>query len=128
MKSYQIKMANIKSGNLNIEVSKNPENRGWFLGNFIKKDYFFNNNDFEIKWAVHKKGHFEEGHFAKSTAKTLVVLIKGKILTEFHNPEKKSITLSKCGDFLCYDAHEIHHNTKILEDSIVLAIRWPSKR
>jgi hypothetical protein len=40
----------------------------------------------------------------------------------------ESITLEKQGEYVSYDASEVNHSALALEDSIVLAIRWPSLR
>ncbi|NOY14864.1 MAG: signal peptidase I [bacterium] len=117
----------IKSGNLDEKIKDHPETKGWLVGHFVKFDPFFKTNDLEVKWAVHHKGDIKPGAIAKSTAKTLVILIKGKFAVRFPDLGKE-IILSKTGDYLAYDASKVMHTAESLEDSVLITIRWPSKR
>ena len=115
------------SGNLYDKVKKEPETKEWFIGHFIKKGSIFHSNNFEVKWGVGKKGEFKKGLSSKKSAKTIGILIKGKLSMRF--PEtKKEVIMSKVGDYVIYDACEVWHETEALEDSTIITIRWPSKR
>ncbi len=120
-------MSTIKSGNLNKKIADHPETEGWLVGHFMNSDPFFKTNDFEVKWAVHSKGDIKHGAFTEITAKTIAILIKGKFVVRFPDLGKE-VVLSKTGDYVAYNAYEVLHSAESLEDSIVLAIRWPSKR
>ena len=113
-------------GNLNSDKALYERSRGWFIGHFAKEK-FFRTDDFEVKWAVHKKGEVKKGLKAKTSAKTIVILLKGSLITHF--PELGvSYKLEEFGDYLVYDAGEVKHITEFPEDSVSLVIRWPSRR
>jgi len=120
-------MPTIKSGNLNNQIKIAPEKNGWVVGHFIKEDEFFHNDNFEIKWVVHHKGDIKHGEVAKSSARTLVVLIYGKFVVRFPDLGKE-IALTTQGDYLAYDAAEIYHSAEAFADTLLIVIRWPSKR
>lgn len=120
-------MFNIQNGNLNKRVKDDQSTGGWVIGHFLSDNDFFKSDDFEVKWAVHTKGEIKDGVIAASVAKTIVILINGRFKLSFPN-ENKEVILSKQGDFVSYDAHEVLHSGEAMEDSTVLVIRWPSKR
>ena len=97
------------------------------MGHFLDFDPFFKTDDLEIKWAVHAKGYAKPGLIAKKTVKTITVLIRGKFVVRFPEINKK-VVLSKMGDYLAYDASEVSHISESPEDSVVIVVRWPSKR
>lgn len=117
-------MSSIIVGNLEEERAKNPKRRGWFIGHFIEPDSVFKNNDFEVRWGVHKKGPERAIPAMHKKAKTISILVKGRFAIRF--PKKnKEVILSKVGDFVFFDA-KIYHTSEALTDSIILTIRWPS--
>jgi len=117
-------MNSIISGNLSEDEYKGPEKRGWFIGHFIEKGSVFNSNDFEVKWGNHRKGCGRSVPALNTSAKTISILIKGKLAIRF--PEKnKEIILSKIGDFSFHNAG-IYHTSEALDDTVVITIRWPS--
>lgn len=116
-------MESIISGNLSKENKKSPEKRGWFIGHFIDKEPF-RTQDLEVNWGVHKKGDQKTFLAKNSKAKTLCVLIKGKMTISF--PEKnKEIKLVKQGDF-AYWGNNVAHTWKSLTNSVCVVVRWPS--
>ncbi len=83
----------------------------------------FKNSAFELKWATHKKGEKKSSIGINAKAKTLAILISGKIRYVF--PQKEHI-LAKQGDFVYWGA-EVPHSWESIEDNTVtLSIRWPS--
>ena len=114
-------------GNLNEKVEKHPQTRGWFLGNFMTFDLDFLSNDLEIKWAHHKKGEIKVGLFAQEETKTLTILISGKCVIDFPEKKKKA-ELSRLGDYVYYDASSSEHTDYVLEDSLMIVVRWPSRK
>ncbi|PIY97184.1 MAG: signal peptidase I [Candidatus Kerfeldbacteria bacterium CG_4_10_14_0_8_um_filter_42_10] len=120
-------MNKLITGNLDQQVSSHPETGGWFLGCFMDKYPDFLSDDVELKWVRHKKGDKKPGLLAATETKTLVILINGKFLIRFTEPNKE-ITLLKQGDFVFYDASQTSHESEALEDSLLLVVRYPSKR
>jgi hypothetical protein len=121
-----MKNPNIEQGSLNDKSRDNPKRRGWFIGSFIDDNEFLKTNNFEVKWGVHLKGEAKSRVISETSAKTISILISGSFLIKF--PEiKQEILLSKTGDFVTYDAHEVYHGWECIEDGIVLTIRWPSR-
>ena len=112
-------MKQISSGNvkpLNI-------GRGWFLGQFVDQRSPFHNRSFELKWAKQKKGEKSKDSKKNKRARTLTVLIYGKI--RFVLGRDKTIILSREGDFLFFDKN-VFHSYEIMKDSLAIVVRWPS--
>jgi hypothetical protein len=120
-------MDKIVSGNLDTEVSSHPETKGWFVGSFMDKYPDFKSDEVELKWAKHAKGDIKPGLLADSTTKTFVILIGGTFVVRFPDINTESL-LSKQGDFVFYDASYKRHEAEALEDSLLLVVRWPSKK
>jgi hypothetical protein len=116
----------ISTGNLNSKVKEHPITRGWFLGHFVKDDEFLHNEEFELKWAVYEKGYVHHGAVHPSTAKTIVVLIKGSYSMNFPHLDDP-VVLREVGDYVAYDAYEVHNEGTALDDCTLLFIRWPSR-
>ncbi len=113
-------MGKIINGNLNDKSNS----RGWFIGHFLEDNSIFKNKEFEVKWGKHPKGEKKFQVAANKIAKTIGILIEGKIELNFPK-NKKKILLSKQGDFIFFD-EKIFHTFEALEDSIIIVIRWPS--
>lgn len=112
-------MEKLKTGNLNKEQSL-IDQRGWLVGSFAKPP--FDSEDFEFKWGVHKRGETKTSPGDDLPTKTLAILVSGSIKLAF--PElQDSHTLSNLGDYLMWEKN-IEHSLEVLEDSLVLTIRW----
>jgi hypothetical protein len=111
-------------GNLNKKISKKPSRNGWFAGHFMDSSSLLKNNEVELKWGVHKKGEKYLSLKKTKKAKSLAIMIKGKIRISFPDLKKK-IILSKMGDYAIWDK-EIFHTSEFLEDTTMLTVRWPS--
>lgn len=113
-------MEEMKTGNLS-ELTNN-ENRGWIIGHFAKEP--FKTNCFELRWSNIKKG--EKRDPSKPDSKTLTILITGKFKNSFPE-EGKEYIIKKQADYIYFDKGIIH-TWEALENSLVLALRWPSKK
>lgn len=82
--------------------------------------------NFESKWAIHKKGDVKAGSKTKKRTHTFAILIEGKFKIKF-NDTQEEVILSNQGDYVYYDGSKQSHTGEALEDSIILALRWPSK-
>lgn len=120
-------MDTIDFGNLDEYVVAHPETKGWVVGHFLEAGSFLQSDEVEVKWAIHSKGDIKPGVVAHVTAKTLGILIRGKCLIRFPDSDKE-VLLAKPGDFVTYDAGQVAHIFEALEDTTIMAIRWPSKR
>lgn len=108
----------IISGN----ISSLLKARGWFMGQFVRSPRAFHNRDFEAKWSEHRAGERSKWPKKNKVAKTLTILIRGKIIMGLPD---RNVFLKKEGDFVYFDAGVFHtFNTE--EDSLALVIRWPS--
>lgn len=119
-------MKKVIHGNLDDQVNKHPETRGWVLGSFMEKYPEFLSDGVEVKWARHKKGEEMKGFRSEKSSKTLTILIEGKFKVIFDGGEEVSM-LAKQGDFELYDASTVEHVGIALEDSLLLVIRFPVK-
>jgi hypothetical protein len=121
----------IIKGNFNTDAENHPERRGWVIGSFVEDKSIFHSDDFEVKWAEHKKGYIKIGLKTDVTAKTVVFLVSGKFQVNFIDKvsgNKESVVLKSLGDYLAYDAINFDHTAEALEDCLVVVFRWPSKR
>ena len=107
-------------GNLNQKAAF----KSWFIGFFVKpKSHWFHNQNFEVKWGKHKKGDKGKGWVANKTAFSLAILIKGKVRMQFEGG--KEVVLKNQGDYVGW-APGVYHDWEVLEDSVIITIRWPS--
>ncbi len=110
----------IISGN----VEKIRTDSHWFFGHFMDEIPEFKSSDFELKWGKHKAGDKKAGIGSNTKARTLTILIRGKIRITFPD-NKKECLLEKEGDFAYWESG-IKHSWEALEDSVALTVRWPS--
>ena len=84
-------------------------------------------NDVEVKWGIHKKGEENGGFATNRHAKTMSVLVEGAFQLTFKKEDgtQENIKLTRPGDFALWD-FGVPHNWAVLEDSVVLTVRWPS--
>lgn len=108
----------IATGNAALDTTTT---RGWLVGHFIdgglRHDY-----DVEIKWGVHKAGEARTDWVINEVRSTITILISGKIEIEFRD---QTVTLEKQGDYVMW-GFDTDHKWRMLEDSTVITIRWPS--
>jgi hypothetical protein len=121
----------ITTGNFKVDANKNPQRRGWVVGSFIEDESIFHTDDFEVKWAEHKKGYFKVGLKTEVETKTVVFIVSGKYQVNFSdksNGNTEKVVLNELGDYVAYDASKCNHTAEALEDCLVIVFRWPSKR
>jgi len=116
-------MEKIKTGNVNQLVT--TENKSWIIGFSAQEP--FRTDLFGLKWISYKKGDKREP--SKPNAETLTILISGKFKNTFYDQDGKIIVdciIEKQGDYIYFDK-DIMHTWEALEDSLVIALRWPSR-
>lgn len=119
-------MKKLLNGSLN-DLQSQTDNRGWFIGHFIKDIPEFAVNEFEVGWGRRKKGYHDNNKMTSKSARTVTILIRGSVKYEF--PQlNKSLLLSQEGEYIYFDTKDTDHTVEALKDSLVLTIRWPSKR
>jgi len=114
-------MEKIFSGNT---AESNPQQRGWMLGSFLDPNSPLHSDAVEIKWGVFKKGEDKTVAAANRVAKSISILVKGRVNLLFPDHDT-IIELKKEGDY-AYWENNVFHTSQILEDSVVITIRWPS--
>lgn len=100
----------------------------WFLGHFMPEGHPLHSRDVEIKWGRHATGE-EKHQWVRIEATTIAIHIRGR--TEIYlsrdprseNPEL--IELRNEGDFLLIPSG-LWHRWRVLEDTLAIAVRWPS--
>lgn len=115
-----------QTGNLDIFSRENPGRKGWFIGHFLDSKSPFKTDDFEVNWVRVKKNEKKEGIGNDAKAKTLTILIEGLFKFEFLD-KSESVILKNKGDYFFYEPIK-NHISQALEDSLIMTIRWPSKR
>jgi quercetin dioxygenase-like cupin family protein len=111
-------MEQIYVGNAEVDASAN---RGWLLGHFKPVDDPRHSDDVEIKWAVHPRGDRRPRWVAGERRTALLLLISGRFRVELPN---RTVVLARQGDYVVFGG--ISHSWRAEEDSVVLAVRWPS--
>jgi hypothetical protein len=99
---------------------------GWFIGHFIDAALGLRHTgDVEVKWGVHRAGETKSSEGANDTATTLSILVSGRFLLEF--PDTGEATrLERLGDYALWPRGRWHRWT-VLEDAVILTVRWPSR-
>lgn len=116
-------MKHTLSWNLHTQIQKHPETWGWFIGSFMEKFPEFLSQKIEIKWISRKKWEIKPGLSSPKHIKTLTILFSGKVRIDFPDTQE-SILLEKTWDFAFFDTSVSDHTTYILEDCIMIAVRW----
>ncbi|GAC1662275.1 MAG: hypothetical protein PVS3B3_33360 [Ktedonobacteraceae bacterium] len=97
--------------------------RGWFIGHFFDPPVSIRSSQaVEVKWCLVKAGEEKAQWTMSEQATTLCLLIRGKLCHKF--PFEEHI-LSHEGDYVLWSPG-VSHTWIAEEDSLVLAIRWPS--
>ena len=116
-------MNQITNGNFKDIIDKRNGNL-WVLGHFMEPGSPFQTNDLEIKWGLHHPGESKDSPGINLQAKTLAMLIRGKISIKFPD-QNRELVLEKEGDYLYFD-RGVSHNWSVLEETLIITIRWLS--
>lgn len=96
------------------------------MGHFIPEWDFFHSKDFELKYHPYKKWEKHIGSTTWSKRRTIGVLLQGKVRISFPSLSQEYI-LESAWDYIADDEIPWDHEIEALEDSIMIAIRTPSK-
>jgi hypothetical protein len=123
-------------------VDYGKESKNWIIGHF-KSDPMMRSQDVEVKWDTLEKYAENEAFAAQAEGMTVSILIRGHMMYEFRGPPKTHVGnlgvaakteyehhkeyLSNEGDFVIWKPL-VYHWWKALEDSLVVTVRWPSKK
>jgi hypothetical protein len=117
-------MEGIKCGNAIADGS--PYN-GWVVGRFIVDDAYRQTHDVEVKWGIHAMGEANDGFAADQVARTLSILIRGRLRLTFRRKgTSETVLLEKEGDYALWLPGMEHSWLAEAEPTVVLTIRWPS--
>ena len=110
----------VLSGNASVDGASH---RGWFVGHFLADTCGLRATRLvEVKWGACSAGEERPSWGRSEQATTLCILCKGPIQISF--PQEAHF-LSREGDYLIWSAG-LPHRWKVLEESCVLTVRWPS--
>ncbi len=79
-------------------------------------------DDVEVKWFARAKGETRPEWSPANGVRTLNILIRGRFVLVFPAEE---VLLEKEGDFVLFGPG-VPHSYRAEEESLILAIRWPS--
>jgi hypothetical protein len=96
-------------------------NRGWLLGHFRPDNDARHSNDVEVKWAIHPRGDRRPQWVADEQRSAVLLLISGRFQVELPG---RGVLLARQGDYVVF--HGLSHSWYAEEESVVVAIRWPS--
>ena len=97
--------------------------RGWFIGHFLDNTCGLRATPtIEVKWGVYLAGEERSSWGASEQATTLCILFKGRAQIIF--PQEEHL-LAREGDYIIWSPG-IPHRWKVIEDSWILTVRWPS--
>jgi quercetin dioxygenase-like cupin family protein len=98
--------------------------RGWILGHFVRpEEHPLHSQDVEVKWTTHAAGETRPEWSPAAPVRTLNLLIRGRFAVLFPGEE---VVLEREGDFVVFGPG-IAHSFRAIEESLVMAIRWPSR-
>jgi hypothetical protein len=98
-----------------------PLNRGWLLGHFMPEGDARHSDEVEVKWGVHPKGDERAQWVTVERRTALIMLISGRFRVDLPD---RSVPLARPGDYVVF--HGVGHSWLAQEESVVLAVRWPS--
>lgn len=94
------------------------------MGCFVSEsEGLLHSEDVEVKWAYHSEGDRKCGWKADD-AVTLAILVRGRMRVQF---DEGFHPLKREGDYVIWD-RGVRHLWVADEDSLVVTVRWPSKR
>jgi hypothetical protein len=100
--------------------------RGWVIGHFIAPGTGPAATDMvEVKWGVHAAGEIKAIEGVNRTATTMSLLVSGRFELVFPS-HGCSVTLARAGDYAVWSPG-VSHRWRVLEDAVVITIRWPSR-
>lgn len=117
----------IQTGNFPDYSGEHPENRNWVMGHFIPEGSMLHCEEVEVCWGRHPKGFKKEGSHPAFRSMTLAILVYGHFIISFPEVGREA-DLQKEGDYVIFDASETPHWDNVLEDSLLITVRWPSRR
>lgn len=99
------------------------DTRGWLLGHFIDSAKGVRSTkEVEVKWAIHPAGETRSQWTSDDQRTTLLLLVEGRFRVDL---TEGSATLERQGDYAMWGPG-IDHSWEALDDSVVIAVRWPS--
>ena len=100
--------------------------RGWLVGNFVPPSLGLRSTAaVEVKWGVHALGDVRHD-WGTNEATTLSVLVRGCIRYEFGDGQ--AAVLENVGDYALWGAGVSHRWYVEREETVVVTVRWPSRR
>lgn len=109
---------NFYVGNAGVDA---PGDRGWLLGYFKPSGDTRHSREVEVKWGMHARGDRRAQWVDGETRSALLLLVSGRFRVELPG---RSVLLANQGDYVVF--HGLSHSWQAEEESIVLAVRWPS--
>lgn len=133
-------LSDITTGNTKTD---GKDFRFWFAGKIEKwckandipfdKERFGlrNTDDIEIKWGIYKKNEVRTVWASCSDKTAMSILIKGDFIFIFREMQDHSrlreVRLKDEGDYVIW-RENMEHTWRMDEDSVILTLRWSSKR
>jgi cupin superfamily acireductone dioxygenase involved in methionine salvage len=133
-------LSDITTGNTKTD---GKDFRFWFVGRIEKwckendipfdKERFGlrNADDIEIKWGIYKKNEVRTVWASCSDRTAMSILIRGDFIFIFREVKDHSrlreVRLRDEGDYVIW-RENMEHTWKMDEDSVILTLRWSSKR
>jgi hypothetical protein len=121
-----VQVGEISCGNAADDGAR-ADRRGWFVGHFLTPESGPAATDLvEVKWGMHETGTTKATEGVNGTATTLSLLVRGRFRLDFPS-HGRSVTLARPGDYAIWSPG-VSHRWQVLEDAVVITVRWPSRR
>jgi hypothetical protein len=98
-----------------------PAHRGWLLGHFMPPGDPRHTGDVEIKWGVHPRGDIRAQWVTEESRAAAIFLVSGRFRI---NMPDRSVVLDRPGAYVVFGG--VGHSWEAEEDSLTIAVRWPS--
>ena len=80
----------------------------------------------EVKWGARVAGEIKAIEGVNQTSTTMSLLVSGRFRLDFPS-HGSSVTLVRPGDYAVWSPG-VSHRWQVLEDAVVITVRWPSQR
>jgi hypothetical protein len=109
-----------------VDEGSQAGRQGWFIGHFVAPRAGPAATDMvEVKWGVHAAGETKAIEGVNQTATTMSLLVSGRFRLVFPR-HGQSVTLARAGDYAVWSPG-VSHRWRVLEDAVVITVRWPSR-
>lgn len=108
----------------NAVVAGDPT-REWIVGRFVDESTLRRTDSVEVKWGVHHVGESSDWK-SQPGKRTIALLVSGQLVIHVRSGGINTFTLQTPGDYVVWDDSEEHQWEVIVDNTVVVTVRWPA--